>query len=750
MKVKSKSIFYPWSERTVDILKAELDQVIERKLDVPVEPGGWWHQYVCPEHHTELMFDSLEADCSSYRCPYGCEVEGEPYRGAWLVFKHQAMARYVLQSAAVYAGTGEQVYVDLGKKLIVRYAEQFPLYPVHPDAQPWMLKGRAFHQALTEAIWATTLLRGYLLLKDLQVSFHEAERRKIDHFLHMLESSMTEYHHMLTQERGNPENNYTAWLIAALFSIYAVQGEAEKLRQLVVKEGGLRHHLSIAIRPDQLEYEGSVYYHVFVLRAYLIAAEMGSRVGEELFSLRGEQGQSMQGMLAVLVQLSDQNGSLPALHDGPYRRAPYAREIAEIVEIGLSVYGDKSYRRLLDNVYRELNGEEGRIGMLEALLYGTGYWDGRYGMAASEVKDSHRKTSEGVWEVGDVIEVRVTRDVQGAGDAEHANQAGKETEGKEARKARDNEGRNQNDLPDLSASSVFLPHSGFALLKSNHSNGLQALVDFGPHGGSHGHFDKLNLMIHVGNQPLSPDRGTVPYGSILKKEWYPHTACHNTVSVGRRSQNPTEGKCIRYESGSNFTYIWVRSDQAYEHGVLDRHLMLTDDWLLDWFEVELEEPAAVDWWFHYVGQGELSGLPNADHGHVVTDLGNEDGYAYVKESCTHVLSQDGLQFNLHIANAAGPLAVASFMSFEGMGCTQVEAPGIADDPSRRMEGVRLHRTDSQARFIAVYRSGTEPLTLEWNRSENGDWLSLSDGRTARSFKMTNNGLKERVLDENLV
>ena len=146
-----------------------------------------------------------------------------------------------------------------------------------------MLKGRAFHQALTEAVWATTLLRGYLLLEDAQVSFHEAERRKIDHFLHMLESSMTEYHHMLTQDRGNPENNYTAWLIAALFSIYAVQGEAEKLRQLVVKEGGLRHHLSIAIRPDQLEFEGSVYYHVFVLRAYLIAAEMGTRVGEELF-----------------------------------------------------------------------------------------------------------------------------------------------------------------------------------------------------------------------------------------------------------------------------------------------------------------------------------------------------------------------------------------------------------------------------------------------------------------------------------
>lgn len=227
MKVKAKLNSYAWSVQTIDILKAELDQVIDRKLDVPLEPGGWWHQFVCPEHHTELVFDPLEADDSTFRCPHGCEWEGEPYRGAWLVFKHQAMARYALQSAAVYAGTGEKIYADLGKRLIIRYAEQFPLYPVHPDAQPWMLKGRAFHQALTEAIWATTLLRGYLLLRDEGVWFDEVALRKIDRFLHMLESSMTEYHHILSRERGNPENNYTAWLIAALFCIYAVQGETK-------------------------------------------------------------------------------------------------------------------------------------------------------------------------------------------------------------------------------------------------------------------------------------------------------------------------------------------------------------------------------------------------------------------------------------------------------------------------------------------------------------------------------------------
>ncbi|AYB43935.1 heparinase II/III domain-containing protein [Paenibacillus lautus] len=744
MKVKAKLNSYAWSVQTIDILKAELDQVIDRRLDVPLEPGGWWHQFVCPEHHTELVFDPLEADGSTFRCPHGCEWGGEPYRGAWLVFKHQAMARYALQSAAVYAGTGEKGYADLGKRLIVRYAEQFPLYPVHPDAQPWMLKGRAFHQALTEAIWATTLLRGYLLLRDEDVWFDEADIRKIDRFLHMLESSMTEYHHILSRERGNPENNYTAWLIAALFCIYAVQGDTKKLKRLVEQEGGLRHHLTIAVKPDQLEFEGSIYYHVFVLRAYLIAAEMGSRVGEELFSLRGEQGQCMQGMLSVLVRLSDPDGFLPALHDGPYRRVPFAREIAEIAEIGLSVYGDKSYRRLLGHAYRELNGEAGRIGMLEALLYGTGSWEGRIGMAAPGMRGSHNLKTGEIWETGDVIEVQVTREVPRPGDAMQADRD------LTAHEAGGIEGGTVNHAVGESPYSVFLPHSGFALLRTNDPQGLQALIDFGPHGGSHGHFDKLNLMIHAGDQPLSPDRGTVPYGSVLKKEWYPHTACHNTVSVGGRSQNPAEGKCMRYESAPNRSYIWVRTDEAYDHGILDRHLIMAEDWLLDWFEVDLDEPAAVDWWFHYVGTGLLrEGSGEVQHSGSA-EPGNEDGHAYVKERSSNVWSRDGMQVDLHIANESGALAVASFATFEGTVCSRVESPGLADDPSRPMEGIRLHRLDSKARFIVVYRAGNEPISLGWTYAADGDWLQLSDGRTTRSFTMTNNGLKERVLDENLV
>ncbi|MPY17702.1 heparinase II/III domain-containing protein [Paenibacillus glucanolyticus] len=768
MKVAAKLGSYGWGERTVDILKAELDQVIERALDIPVDPGGWWHQYVCPRHHTELVFDPLEADGRTFLCPYGCEWEGEPYRGAWLVFKHQAMARYVLQAAAVYAATGERAYAELGKRLIVRYAEQFPLYPVHPEAQPWMLKGRAFHQALTEAIWATTLLRGYLLLRDEGVLLDGADQQKMDSFLQMLESSMTEYHHILTQERGDPENNYTAWLIAALFCIYAVRGESDKLKHLLEKEGGLRHHLTIAVRPDQLEFEGSIYYHVFVLRAYLIAAEMGDRMGEGLYSLRGEQGQSMQGMLTVLARLADQNGMLPALHDGPYRRVPYAREIAEIVEIGLSVYGDQGYRGLLSHVYREMSGDNGRIGMLEALLYGTGSWDGRIGTAAPGVKDVHDgrrgegREVQGVWEAFEAPEASKASkaleepyepeafEASEVPETSEASEAPETEETSEVSEASEGRGVATMDPTAGAVPSLVLPDSGFARLRTNDTSGIQALVDFGPHGGAHGHFDKLNLMLHVGHHPLSPDRGTVPYGSVLKKEWYPHTASHNTVTVGGRSQLPSQGKCMAYQAASDWSYIWVRADQAYDQGVLDRHLLLTEDWLLDWFEVELEEPQAIDWWFHYIGSGKVSGGADAVRDPGTTNFGSQDGYAYIKEHRRLLMSKNSPQLDLHIARASGPLAAVSFVPFEGTVCSQVESPGIADDPTRRMEGIRLHQTGSSARFIAVYRRGDKPVTLTWKPSGDGESLNLSDGTTTRNFGMTKSGLKERILDENLV
>jgi hypothetical protein len=651
MNLKEKADTFSWVGLEVDKLKMELDPFRREEILLPTEPGGWWHQYVCPQHHTELIFDVMEQDAVVFSCPKGCKLEGEPYRGAWLVYRHQAMARYALQAAVVFAADGEELYSSLARKILVGYAEQFPLYPVHPDAQPWMLSGRAFHQALTEAIWSTTLIRAYLLLVDHGVTFAGEEEVKLQVFFTMLEESMEQYRHILIYEKKNAENNYTAWLNASLACVYAAKGTREKLASLLEGEGGFYHHLSIGVKPDGFEFEGSTYYHIFVLRAYLIAAEMYGRFGVDLYAAKGEQGQSIRGMFQLLAELSGDNGELPAVHDGPYARVPFAREIAEVFEIGIAVYKDPSLQPILANAYRYLYGQELRTG-LEAVLYGAG--------ESKELQTSYR-----------------VRD------------------------------------------SVLLPDSGFAVLR-HPGNPLSVLADFGEHGGSHGHFDKLHITIMHRWGEVAPELGMVPYGSVLRKEWYSETASHNTVTIGGRSQAPHTGSCCQFRQEGNATYLWIRSDGAYEGAVLERHLVLADGWLLDWFHVEqvTERSQEVDLWFHPTGHLLLPFDPHRVQTDSPAVLGLEAGYGSVEVLSAMKNETDcplNTEWNIRydeVSTGREYEVSTSTLLAPGSTMYEIRTPGNAEDPSRLLRGIMLRYKGPSVDFITVYRDGHEPAVMK--------------------------------------
>jgi hypothetical protein len=683
---------------TLRLLASELDSVIAAGPAIPLEPGGWWHQYVCPEHHTELLFDELQADSGRYLCPHGCVLEGEPYHGAWLVFRHQAMARFALQAAAVHASSGERRYGDYGKGIIVAYARQFPLYPVHPDAQPWMLKGRAFHQALTEAIWATTLIRAYLLLADNGMDFDDA-KDELAAFWEMLGRSMEQYHAILTVERNQPENNYTAWLNAALCCVYAAQGDNDSLVTVLERPGGIRRHIEIAIQGDGLEFEGSVYYHVFVLRAYLIAAEMLERIGLDGHSVRGNGNRSIEGMLDVLASIADDGGRLPAWHDGPYGRVPYGREIVEIFEIGYTTYHKADYLRVLRFYYKELNAGAGRKGSLEALLYGADIGDER--------ADTLPATS---------AETTMSK-------------------------------------------SCLLPDSGFAVLRQR-ENPLSVTVDFGPHGGSHGHYDKLNVMMDAAGSPLSPDRGTVPYGSELKKSWYPSTPCHNTLSINGRSQAETAGRCLAYRSDAEGSFISMSANDAYEGVTFLRHVAVTGDYVIDWVQVRMQEEGTIDWWFHFLGEMDLN-QGNWERHDEPASYGDRDGYQYVRgiavmreqamsasgDAASAVLQirLDGLEQPSAGAAIAKPGVTAALIMPARTELSYVSSPGIATDPSVPMNGILLRQVGRETDIVAVYRFGLGELKLEWEPcagADEGRILRVMGDAGNKTYKISEVGIKE--------
>lgn len=635
-------------DRLAQLLKEEIDSLQQAgSLSIPKEPGGWWHQYVCPHHHTELVFDDEQVDASEFACPHGCSIEGEAYRGAWLVFKHQSLARVALQAAAVYAALGEASYAQLSRRLLVEYSEQFPLYPVHPEAQSWMLKGRAFHQALTEAIWSTTLIRAYLLLRDKGVVFEAKEQAAIDVFLGLLAGSMEEYRHILIHERNNAENNYTAWLNASLSCFYAARGEQAALEALIEGQGGFKHHLSIGVKPDQFEFEGSTYYHVFVLRAYLIAAEMAQRFGIDLYAVTGADGQSMRGMLEALAELADDQGALPALHDGPLARAPYAREIAEIAEQGIAIYGIAGLAPVLREAYRQLGAAGGE--QLEALLY-----------------SSNDRTL----------------------------------------------------VPAAARASRLWPDAGFVIGRVA-GNSLSFLADFGEHGGSHGHYDKLHLTLMHPAQTLTPDLGMVPYGSPMRKSWFAETASHNTVSLDGMSQAPHEGRCVRYDATESSMYTWLQATDGYEGCTMNRHLLLTEEWLLDWFQVELaDEARSIEWWMHPAVQPLTGTLEERSEVYTLR-IQEKDASGVTEQKLPIIggLVPDAGQLQLSYVLRDDSAVYHTAFVEQGDEVLAVQTPGDSIDPSQSLTAILHRRNDRKADFIHIYRAGSRAELIRVSAQE---------------------------------
>lgn len=399
---------------------------------VPRERGGWWHAYVCPVHGVELAHDGLLSGVfpdGGARCRYGCRIDTPEVRGAWTVLAHQACARAAVpQTLEEYAA----LYGSLGDE--------------HGGAQEWMLRGRLFHQALTEAIWAVSIGRAPgaervpELLKELAVNAAAARAT-------------------LTAD-GRFDSNYTAWLLAA----EAVCGAP---RSDLVYE-----HVLAATRADGWEWEGSAYYHAFVLRAYLLALRGVDGVPAEVAG-------RLRAMARVIGVLRTDAGELPALHDGPYHRPDAAREIQEL-----------------------------------ACLV---------------------------------------------------------------------------DLPAATSPVTIFPDAGYAVLRSA---GIHAVVDFGPHGGSHGHRDKLSLYLYDQRAAggWQPDPGQVPYGHRPLREYYASSAAHPTFTVDGLEQAECAGRLI--DSGDG----WVRvgCDTAYEGVQAVRRVGITDDGgLLDELTVGCDRPREV-------------------------------------------------------------------------------------------------------------------------------------------------------------
>ena len=338
----------PWKKQMLDSMRDRVDRALQFRVDVSPEPGGWWHQYVCPKHSLPLIFNLSSPD--KHHCPAGDVYEGAQYDAAFRVFAHRHYADLARDSAVLFQVTSEQRYLDTTLEILLRCADLYRGYEGSQQSQKWMTAGRVFQQALTEAIWTVPLTQAFALISG------ECSNRQSAHIENDLLKPLTDVllkaHSELVFKQDRLNSNYNAWLISGLGHLGIALDDNALIQLAIGEPDGFSAHLNAAILPDNTEYEGSPYYHNFVAWAYTLLAEAALPHGINLYEVTGSQGQSIQGMWASLASLMWPDGTLPLLDDGNYwQGSSFDRELCETYEIAFYHTEDERYAWLLNRAY---------------------------------------------------------------------------------------------------------------------------------------------------------------------------------------------------------------------------------------------------------------------------------------------------------------------------------------------------------------------------------------------------------------
>ncbi len=588
---------------------------------VPQQRGGWWHDYVCPTHGVEL--DTARGD--TFPCRYGCEFRGGKFAAAWLVYEHQGLAREARLRARRFAAHGDAADRD---RVLVILQDYAALYDTvvragwNDGSEAWMLKGKLFSQALTEAQWAVQIADAVIALgAELNQA---ADAAAITAMLRGLLETTEAARVILVDERDDESSNYTAWLNAAgrlLSRALTACGAGDDAAEAVWLTRTYSH-IRLAIASDGWEWEGSTYYHLFVLRAYLLGL-----AGAEPASLPEDVRATLGAMTTVLAELAAPSGQLPSLHDGPYDRAPMNREVLEVAALSGQLFAETGLDAVANYAHQQLGADDDG---LESMLPG--------------------------WFSGPA-------------------------------------------LPALAPSrgSVLFDQVGYAVLRDE-GDQLTAILDVGPHGGAHGHLDKLGLYLY-GTAPWQPAPGVPPYGSALRREYYATSTAHPTLTVDGRDQ--AEGTAV--------VDLWdAAAGRVVAHTVdaIPGVLFRRDVSLVAGHLVDIVTASAAD------GEEHRFAL-NFRPSHSLTVVATEAG---ARSTWTN---DAGVTLSaLHAASGANAFELVA-----------TRAP--SDDPARVVAGADWHHRGVSACFVSVYRLGGDAhaaITIP----EDGPavvTLSLPDGTT---------------------
>ena len=294
--------------------------------------------------------------------------------------------------------------------------------------------------------------------------------------------------------------------------------------------------------------------------------------------------------------------------------------------------------------------------------------------------------------------------------------------------------------------SGLLPASGLAVLRSDDPLAEQSLLllKYGPHGGSHGHPDKLGIVVYARGVPAAPDLGSQGYGIDLHRRWYRQTASHNTALVAGQPQPPATGRLLHFgppppaaaeQPGANraraddvadATVTWSGAAAGAYDGVRMRRVVAwRAPYFVDCFQIRCPAPQRIDWVVHICG--ELQGVQGAPLATTAPgDLPTAPGWEHI------AATRSGTASGAVAARWSLARGSLSILLPDEVGTTITVGEAPSNPASERLHTLIRTRVAKSTQFIAIICPGdAEVSAARLSAHRLGTLEVISGDRTDR-------------------
>lgn len=610
-----------------------------------------------------------------HRCPRCGRVFEEEDDYRWWVVAYQLwLAERAVHGACLWALVGDEHARALSESILETYATTYLEYP---NGDNVLGPTRPFFSTYLESIWLLQIIIASSMLESSGESRGLAAR---------VRDRIVEPSANLIGEYDEGDSNRQVWNNAALAAAGHVLGRDVLVERALLGPSGLVRHLGHGLLADGSWYEGEN-YHLFAHRGLWYGIWMADCAAAELppeLVDRFEQG----FVTPFLTALPD--FTFPARRDSQYRVSLRQWRTAESCELALARSPES----------RDLQAALGE-------LYRLDLPPGETGRA--------RSTAEAERNVPGAL---LTRSDLGWKALLFA----------------------LPELPQLAGiapRSAILPAQGYGVIRRQ-DGVVYAALDYGHPGAGHGHPDRLNAWLVVGNDRVLEDVGT---GSYVERalHWYRSTLAHNAPLVNGVSQDRVHGRLIGWDDDGKVGWIVAEADIA--HGVLMRRsLVVLEDHAVDTLSWVASGEVTVDLPVH--ARGELSRVSRWLSQALAGGSGEEDGFEFLREAARAEGVTDPV---LHAAGVHGRFHVPE--RAEWWRATAPAAPGEPDRPFHLIR-VRSDRgvirqvwswqdsvlgVEFEEQQIRIRRLGGKDVT---HASEPGGWFvdDAGDRRVLRELR----------------